>query len=334
MTADVAAEPGGPNHGHTPDTDVLSDPWQYTRSADGTRIAWRRDAPGSGLSRSQTPVVLCNGIACSTAYWTALASALARQRPVVQWDYRGHGRSGPPVRRDAVAVNDVVDDLRAVMAAAAIDDAVIAGHSYGVQVALEAARALPDRVAAVVAVAGAAGTPLSSVVTRSGIGPIDLLERAHATMPGRSGVAWRAWWRSPWIGLLARALGGTSTRVPADVMAAYYHHVAERDVGVLTAMLRAMADHDAFDVVRSLTVPLLVLAGDADRLTTLPVMSRMALAAPEGELVVCHGATHTLPAEQPEWVAGQLRPLLARIDGRRRRRTTAPRGEGSTCTRR
>jgi pimeloyl-ACP methyl ester carboxylesterase len=66
--------------------------------------------------------------------------------------------------------------------------------------------------------------------------------------------------------------------------------------------------------VPALQVPLLALAGDADRLTPLPVMTRLALDAPQGELAVCHGGTHTLPAEHPWWVLDQIRPLLRRVD--------------------
>lgn len=289
------------------------DAWRRVCAADGTRLAWRRDQPAE--EASGTPVVLCNGIACSTDYWTELASDLATARPVVQWDYRGHGRSDAPAQPEATTVDDLVGDLGTVLDAAGIERAVLAGHSFGVQVVLEAARRLPTaRVAAVVAVAGAAGAPLPRGTTRPRIGPLELLARAHDRRPEQAGDAWRAWWRSPVPHLLARVIGGTSAAAPRAVMTSYYQHVSTRDVGMLLALLRAMQHHDASDVVRDLRVPLLALAGDADRLTPLPVMARLALAAPDGELAVCHGGTHTLPAERPAWVATQLRPLLDRID--------------------
>lgn len=271
-------------------------------------------------------MVLCNGIACSTDYWTELPAALGANRPVVQWDYRGHGRSGAPSTTDAVGVDRLMDDLAAVLAASGTDRAVFVGHSFGVQIVLEAARRWPERVAAVVAVAGAPGTPLPATATRPGIGPVDLLERLHARRPERAGNAWQAWWRSPLTDLLARAVGGTSQAVPRPVMRSYYEHVSTRDLGVLLAMVRVMQAHDATAVVPDLQVPLLVLAGDADRLTPLPVMTRLALAAPDGELVVCHGATHTLPAEHPQWVAHQLQHLLDRVDAQRYRPLAAPAG--------
>lgn len=298
--------------------------WCHTTSTDGTTIAWRADGPeDAGLER--TAVVLCNGIACSTGYWRELPARLATDRRVVQWDYRGHGRSGAPAS-GRVDVDQLMDDLAAVLAAGDVSRAVIVGHSFGVQVALEATRRWPDRVAAVVAVAGAAGAPLPANTTRPRVGPIDLLGRLHARTPSRAGRAWRAWWRSPLTDLLARAVGGTSQAVPRPIMRSYYEHVSTRDVGVLLAMVHTMQAHDATDVVPALRVPLVVLAGDADRLTPLPAMAGLALAAPDGELVVCHGATHTLPAEHPQWVADQLQPLLERLDAEPRQLIAAPAG--------
>lgn len=302
-----------------------ADSWRTTASADGTTIAWRRDGlAGVHPGPVPTPVVLCNGIACSTGHWSALAELLVAERPVVRWDYRGHGRSGAPTTAHAVAVADVARDLAAVLSASETQRAVIVGHSFGVQVALEAARRWPDRVAAVVAVAGASGAPLPASAVRPGVGPLDLIERVNARTPDRAGDAWRAWWRSPALHVVARAIGGTSRTAPPEVMRSYFEHVSTRDIGVLLAMMRAMQRHDASDVVRELSVPLLALAGGADRLTPVPVMARLALAAPNGELAVCHGGSHTLPAERPEWVVGQMQPLLHDVDNAQRPLLSVP----------
>ncbi len=318
----TAGTPAVPAHLVPP---AAGDGWCHTTSADGTSIAWRRDDPPSqSAGTGPTPVVLCNGIACSTDHWTALAERLTVERPVVRWDYRGHGRSAAPAEPRNVGIADVVQDLAAVLAASGTERAVVIGHSFGVQVALEAVRAWPHRVAGVVAVAGAAGTPLPASAMGPGVGPLDLIERFNARAPDRAGDAWKAWWRSPLLHLLARAIGGTSRTAPRHVMLSYYQHVSTRDIGVLLAMMRAMQEHDASDVVPDLTVPLLALAGDADGLTPLPVMARLALSAPGGALAVCRGGTHSLPAERPEWVARQMQPLLDAIDAAPRALLSAP----------
>jgi pimeloyl-ACP methyl ester carboxylesterase len=295
--------------------------WSHVTSHDGTPIGWCRTDPAIPASRHRRlPVVLCNGIACSTAYWTTLAQRLHDERPLVEWDYRGHGVSGTPEDIEAATIDDVMADLDAVMRAADATPAVLVGHSFGVQVALEAARRWPQRVAAIVAIAGAPGAPLPERATRPTFGMLAMVERLHAYAPERADEAWRAWWRSPLMHLVARAVGGTSATVPRNVMLSYYDHVSTRDIGLLLSMMRAMQQHDASDVVPTLDVPLLALAGDADRLTPLPVMTRLALDAPHGELAVRHGGSHTLPAEHPAWVLDQIRPLFARVDAKQRRR--------------
>ncbi|HEX6257240.1 MAG TPA: alpha/beta hydrolase [Euzebyales bacterium] len=288
--------------------------WQRTSSPDGTVIAWRAEGPPVRGATRRTPVVLCNGIACSTGYWAPLVTQLVAARQVVQWDYRGHGRSGVPAARGATTIDDVLADLGAVLDAARITRAVVGGHSFGVQVALEAARRRPDAVAAVVAVAGAAGHPLPDGATTSPVSPLTMVQRAHGLEPDVVDRVWRRWWHSPLAHLLARAIGGTSLAAPPEVMREYYEHVSTRDIDVLLGMMQAMQAHDAGDLAGDLDVPLLVLAGDADRLTSLPRMAKLALDAPDGELAVCHGGTHTLPIEQPDWIVEQLLPLLDRVD--------------------
>jgi pimeloyl-ACP methyl ester carboxylesterase len=285
--------------------------WTYVDSGDATAIGWCRTDPA--VSTGSLPVVLCNGIACSVGYWTTLADRLRNERPVVMWDYRGHGISGVPWDLDAVTIDDVMADFEAVMGAASAAPAVLIGHSFGVQVALEAARRWPQHIAAIVAITGSPGAPLPPGATRP-YGVLSIVERAYERRPDRADDAWRAWWRSPLTHAAARALGATSLAAPRQMMLAYYEHVSTRHVPMLLSMMRSMQGHDASDVVPALRVPLLALAGDSDRLTPLPVMTRLALDAPHGELAVCHGGTHTLPAEQPFWVLDQIRPLLQRVD--------------------
>lgn len=289
--------------------------WQRTRGRDGTAIGWCRTPPTAlDGERDPVPVVFSNGIACSIDYWAEIAPAVAAKRPVVLWDYRGHGVSGEPVEPAACAVADFVDDLEAVLHAAAVQRAVFVGHSFGVQVGLEYARRRPGRVAATVAVAGAGGQRQPRATERRPLAVLGLLAQWHAQDPHRVDEAWRAWWRSPLTHLAARAIGGTSLAAPPTVMRAYYEHLSNRDVPLMLAMMREVGSHDASDVVPTLDTPVLALAGDADRVTPLPAMTRLALDARDGELAVCHGATHTLPIEHPRWVLDHLLALLDTVD--------------------
>jgi pimeloyl-ACP methyl ester carboxylesterase len=287
--------------------------WQRFRSFDGTDLAWRVDRPTAGGER--TPVVLCNGIACSDGYWRDVAPRLARQRPVLRWDYRGHGRSGPPADPAEHHVSSVVRDLGALLDEVGWQRVLLVGHSYGVQVVLEAVGRRPERTAGVALIAGAPGQPLTRPL---GVDPqvalFPLLAALAGATPSLVSRTWHLVWRSPAVYWAARLLRGTSAAAPREVMREYFEHVDGLDPLLLLDMFRSMQAHTAEDVLDHLDVPLLALAGDADGLTPLERMTRLAVRG-RGELVIFRGGSHTLPAEHPEEVSSCLERLAAHLDG-------------------
>src|SRR5262249_25157065 len=107
-------------------------------------------------------VVFCDGIGCDGYVWKYLERELTRGHRVVHFHYRGHGRTPPPRDPSHVDIEDLADDLAGVMdtALGRSSTAVLAGHSMGVQVALEAYRRHRDRVHGLVLMCGSYGTPL------------------------------------------------------------------------------------------------------------------------------------------------------------------------------
>lgn len=282
--------------------------WRRCAAQDGTEIAWRADGPAAAAA---LPVVLCNGIACDDGYWSDLVPLLAGERRTVRWCYRGHGASGSPADPAAVDVGTVVDDLAAVLDAARLPAAVLVGHSYGVQVVLEAARRLPGRVLGVVAVAGSAGHPLPASIAAL---TLPLIGGLVARSPELTRSLWHGVWGGDRAYWMVRAVGGTSRSAPREVLRDYCRHVDGLDLPAFAQMIAAMQAHDASDVLDVLDVPLLAVAGDADGVTPLATMRALALRAADGELVVLPGASHTLPAEQPERLAAELLAFLERLD--------------------
>ena len=127
---------------------------QYDRQAfatapDGTRLFYgvRGPRPDVLESGSSGPTwILSDGIGCDGFAWRYLQPHLAERHRVVHWHYRAHGRSGLPVDSARIDIAAHARDLLAVMDAAGIESAILAGHSMGTQVSLEAYRLAPDRV--------------------------------------------------------------------------------------------------------------------------------------------------------------------------------------------
>ena len=95
-------------------------------------------------------VVLTHGLAAGEAIWRQQVAALAPRYRVLTWDLRGHGRSAP--NPGPCTIEDLANDLRAVLDAAGVDRAVILGHSAGGVVAMRFALDHPARTAGLVLV--------------------------------------------------------------------------------------------------------------------------------------------------------------------------------------
>src|SRR5512145_2238228 len=129
----------------------------FAVAADGSPIYWRT----FGQRRAGAPdVILSDGIGCDGYVWKYLERALGEEHRVIHWHYRGHGRTPVPRNRRNVGIADLADDLATVLDAAGSERAVLAGHSMGVQVCLEAYRRHRDRTVALVLLCGAYGNPL------------------------------------------------------------------------------------------------------------------------------------------------------------------------------
>jgi len=99
---------------------------------------------GKAFDPSQPAVVLLHGAQNDHSVWALQSRALAhRGYAVLAPDLPGHGRnSGPPLQR----VEAMADWILALLAAAGVERAVLAGHSMGSLIALEATHRAPERV--------------------------------------------------------------------------------------------------------------------------------------------------------------------------------------------
>jgi len=110
----------------------------FAVSSDGQRVGFEVHGKGSPA------VVLVHGWLCDRRYWRGQLAPLAASFLVVSLDLAGHGESDRSRRQWTIAAFG--DDVAAVVRRLRLDDCIIVGHSMGVDVAIEAARRVPDSV--------------------------------------------------------------------------------------------------------------------------------------------------------------------------------------------
>jgi pimeloyl-ACP methyl ester carboxylesterase len=278
---------------------------------DGTRLYLRRKGGPEGVT-----ALLCDGIACDGFIWKYLWDDLASHASVAHFHYRGHGRSARPADPERIDVNAHAGDADAVRHALGDPNVVLVGHSFGTQVALETYRLRRDKIRALVFLCGSFGRVTYTFKNTDLLANVlpDLL-----AFVGKHPLVGRALWSNMPVKAAMRVAELTGdvdlSRVKLEDVAPYFSHVSGLDLGMFLKMLRAAGEHSAEDLLPSIEVPVLVVAGEHDSFTPPAVSRAMAEAIPGAELALLGGGSHLLPLERHEELKELVLDFLSRRVG-------------------
>lgn len=291
---------------------------------DGTPLAVSEIEPEEG--KAELTVVGVHGFALSQRSWYfqrgALSSLTLPRVRQVYYDHRGHGLSGAAKEKTST-IEQLARDLDAVLRAVAPQGPIVLiGHSMGGMVIMELAQQNPElfaeRIAGVALIATAAGE-----VGAKGL-PRGLLSKYNPLTRGVGGLA--GW--QPGLVEFVRAAGGQLTRpavrrlafgsrdVPPKVVDFLLEMLAVTPVRGLVDFIDTLGSHNRYAALAGLKhAHVLVIGGDADRLTPYTHTERIAAELPDAELARVRGAGHMVQLEQPELVNSHLIDLVQRCAG-------------------
>jgi len=287
--------------------------------SDGTEIAYTVVGDGP-----KTPILFVNGWTCSDAYWVAIGPGMVDDgHPTIFMDTRGHGESGLPrdpgflarnVRSEDVSTERLARDVLEVIDDLGLDRVALSGHSLGVQIIVEACRLAPDRVAALMPVAGTFENP---VKTFADIGVFDRIYPVADIFLGLFPFAFlkpiNKPIANPETGVkLVRLIRVAGPKVTAERLAPHLKQIVELDFSVLFKMMGQQRKHVSADFLPKITAPTLILAGRKDLFTPPSVQERMAELVPDSEIVWFEEGGHMLPIEEPEGIVEAMRDFMGR----------------------
>ena len=288
-------------------------------ASDGTRIAYTVVGAGERM-----PVAFVNGWTCSDAYWVGIGPGVMNAgHRAVFIDTRGHGESGLPrspglaashLRREDVEPRRLAFDVIEVLDDAGIDRAVLAGHSMGVQTIVECYRQAPDRVAGLVPIAGTFENPVKSFADLAVLDRLyPVAEVLFRVLPFEALRPFIRRTANPNVGHRAVQLlkvGGP--KVTEEHLAPHMAQIGDVNFSVLFKMMSELRRHQAVDLLPTIDVPVLVLAGRKDLFTPPSVQQTMADLIPGSEIVWFEEAGHMLPIEEPDAIVAALNDFLDR----------------------
>lgn len=244
------------------------------------------------------PLVFLHAGVADRRMWRAQLAAFAPAHPVLAWDRRGFG--GTRVARPETYAQ--VDDLWAVMDAVGFGRAVLVGCSQGGRIALDAALARPDRLAALALIAPAAsGAPEPEAFPPALQPLVDAYEAADAAgdAAALNAIEARVW--------LDGALGDAD-RVQGESRSLFLDMngiaLAAGEVGT------ASEPPSAWDRLETLRLPVLLAWGTLDFPHLQARCAAMAERIPGAERCVFEGMGHLPSLEAPDGFNAMLRRWL------------------------
>lgn len=255
------------------------------------------DTGGRVFDPAHPTLVFIHGAQHDHFVWKTLVTRLARDGlNVLAPDLPGHGRSGGPPLPDIEALANWLVALFAKLGSDGTAPITLIGHSMGSMIALEAAARLPGRVRHLVMVGTALPMPVAPA----------LLDAARDDEP-RAMALINRWSHSPraWRG----AVGGHGLWLPAinlRIMERQPPGVLHNDLAACSAYLNGPQTADR------LNCPLTLVAGTADRMTSVKAARQLAARLPRARLFELTGVGHALLAEAPAAlgaiISGALNP--------------------------
>jgi pimeloyl-ACP methyl ester carboxylesterase len=263
----------------------------YTVAADRARIYYEVHGRGE-------PVLLIMGLGSNAYGWYRTIPWLSEHYEAITFDNRGSGRSDAPAGPYSIA--QMAADTAAVLDATGHARAHVVGASLGGMVAQRLALTHPDRVRSLVLICTSPGgayavQPSSEVmaaVMKAGEDPATVYRR------------------NAWLLYGEETRAHHPERIEDDLV--YRGKIPMQPIAYF-AQLLAAAGHDAWDDLPSLSMPTLVLHGDADLLIPTRNGVRLAERIPGAELKLVPGAGHMLQADAGDIVRGTILQFLARV---------------------
>ncbi len=257
----------------------------------GIEIAYRIDGDGAP---TRPWLVFAHALGHDHSMWEPQAAAFGRACNILRYDLRGHGRTSAPP--GDYTLEQLTDDLRALLDHLQIERCHFVGLSLGAMVGMMAAIRFPRRIFCL-ALAGAMSRysahsqPNLARQFDALRSPLGMDAIVDDTLSGWFTAAFFAT-RAADVARAARVLRAT----PVDGF-----------LGAVAAMTKA----DLTTRLPSLGCPILVLFGEGDRVTPAASAERILLSVPQARLKRIAGAAHLSNVEQPDDFNTAVREFFA-----------------------
>ena len=289
------------------------------KSFDGTEIFYSSEGTGK-------PLVFCYGLICSSLHWTYQIDYFRNTHQTIWFDYRAHHNSQAPDDLKSLTIENSARDLLAVLDALKIKDAVIVGHSLGVNVALEFYRQNPKRVAGLVLANGTVKRPFETILNTNVRAGIPLLRAIFDKAPGVLSSLWKLQKGNQLVRSVLGMTGFNPHLSHKSDIKRYADDLADIPMEVFLQLAENFDPYDATDWLHTVKTPTLVIAGDQDIITPIAQQELMHQLIDGSLMEVINHGSHFSQMDLPDLINLKVEKFLSSFHYGEDRRKRSPKG--------
>ena len=252
---------------------------EVVNSSDGIPIHY------SVAGKGDPAIVFIHCWGCNRSFWENQVAEFSKTNQVVTIDLPGHGESG--LGRKNWSIESYGDDVKTVITKLGLKRVVLVGSSMGGPIALEAAKRMPDTVAAIV--------------------PVDSLQNVEQTLPPEQVDAvlkqMQADYKGSVTGLLNQFFFSPNT--PEAVKTRVIGEAVSRQPETAIAILRGIFSYTPGPTLKEIKVPIKAINAYLNP-TNLEINRKY---APQFDAVIIKGTGHYPMLEDP----ARFNQMLAEI---------------------
>lgn len=278
-------------------------------SADNTAIYY--EIGGEGL-----PLLFCYGLVCRREHWRHQLDYFSQFFKVIVFDYRGHQKSEVPSNETNITLEWCADDAVNLVRHLGLKELVVMGHSMGVPVATLAASKLGNIAKGLVLICGTVTNPFDGMFNTDRLmKAFELLKIFYVNSPWLASTVWKRLTELNRINFFVTSrLGFNPYLAEEHDVLNYMEGVNQTPLKVFYNLINDYVHFDGRDLLASLDVPALVIAGNEDRITPFPIQQEMSRLLKNSQFFRIPMGSHNAHAEVPDMVNDHIEKFLKGIN--------------------
>jgi pimeloyl-ACP methyl ester carboxylesterase len=241
-------------------------------------------------------LLLLHGALSDSRFWRIQIDALSEYNTVVAWDAPGCGKSSDPP--ETFRLHDYSCCLAEFISRIGLEKPVILGLSFGSGLALDFYWHYPDIPKALILASAYAGW-------KGSLPPEEVEKKLqtglqHSRLPSEEVV-------EAWISTFF------DKPVPETIVDEMREMMSGFHPSGMRAMSYAFAEADLRGMLSRISVPVLLLYGEADKRSPLNIARQLHENIPRSHLVIVPGAGHVVNIEEPEIFNQEVRNFLSKV---------------------